>query len=60
MEIVDGRGIERKNHGEQNRKNIIMWFEKNPGKTIKDCCVSLGLSRPTVSKYVRELKKDGI
>ena len=44
-----------------NKKRVCAFFEKNPSSyfLIKDVAKELGLSRPTVSKYVNILVAEG-
>jgi len=58
MKIIDGRGFSKKIEGEKNLEIIREWFINNPLGFQKDCAKELGLSLPTVSKYVTIIRNE--
>ena len=58
MLISDGRGNHSKDLAKFNRAKIILFFKKNPGCTIKKCCVGTGLTYPTVKRHINLIKKE--
>jgi predicted transcriptional regulator len=56
MNFTEGRGLNRIKLAKENRKAVRKFFKENPGALQKECQEALGLSRPTISKYVKELR----
>lgn len=55
MEIVDGRGLNKKEDAKRNFEAVRLWFKDNPNSTITECCKGLGLSYTPVRKHLNKL-----
>jgi len=56
MNFTEGRGLNRIKLANENREAVRKFFIENPCALMKDCQEHTGLSRPTISKYVKELR----
>lgn len=59
MNFTEGRGLNRIKVAKENKKAVRLFFKENPNALMKDCQEHTGLSRPTISKYVNELRSNG-
>ena len=52
MEVVNGRGKNKKELSKKNRALVKKWFYENPGSFISACCEGTGLTYKTVKGHI--------